>query len=196
MRIGIDIDGVLAQFDPPFAELLTFLTNRPCNVGEPDQWEWPRQHGFSEKEEAAAWDYITAHPTWWATLERYPDAFADLRALEAAGWDLYFITARRTPYVKDISAAWLKRVYGLQHPTVLLASQKGLIAKALRLNAFIDDRADMAINVKIMSSRTRSYLRRRPHNALAQPYAERDGIILIDSFQDFVKAELGHLTNQ
>lgn len=194
MRVGIDIDGVLAKFDTPFADLLAEITGRPCQVDDPPCWEWPRLMGFTEAEENQAWRCISSDPSWWGKLEPYDDSFVDFHAFQNAGWDLYFITARRTPFVKGISEQWLRRHYRINNPTVITTSRKGLIAKALELDAHIDDAPKMVLDVKHKSGFTRTYLRTRLHNADSHDFLTKNHIILVDSVQAMFDQELERIS--
>lgn len=194
MKISIDVDGVLARFDTPFAALLTTLTGKPCEVDEPTCWEWPEQAGFTQEEQASAWRYVADHPDWWGTLPPYDDSFVDFKGLQRGGWDLYFVTARRTPFVKGVTEEWLQRHYRISNPTVITTSHKGLIAKALSMDAHIDDSPEMSLDVKMRSGFTRSYLRVRAHNAHSHDYMQRNNIILIDSVQAMFDRELERIS--
>lgn len=187
MKLAIDVDGVLAEFDGSFAALLEEQTGRPCRILEPDRWEWPHALGFSKPEEERAWQYISEHPNWWATLQSYEDSDVDFRAVERDGHDIYFVTARRTPFARFYTANWLRDVYTLYDAAVILSNDKGLICRALRIDAFLDDRPEHCIDVRLVSPKTKSYLRKRSHNAMAQKYVERDGVILTDSVETFIK---------
>lgn len=196
MKISIDVDGVLAHFDTPFAKLLTEVTGKPCDVTEPDCWEWPLQAGFSKTEEGKAWEYIRNHPHWWSDLQPYPDSFVDYRSYQKAGWDIYFVTARRLPFVKEITEEWLRRHYLVDNPTVILSGRKGLVAKAIGLDAHIDDKPENTVDVRLNSGSTRSYLRTRRQNAMAQPYLARDGVILTASVATMFDSELERLASK
>lgn len=193
MRLGIDVDGVLADWDRPFCALLAQILKKPCAFEDPDLWEWPRKRGFTKDEEATAWKFIVANPGWWLTLHPYMDSVVNFRTLEQAGWDIYFITARHTPHARRMTAAWLEMRYEIEHPMVILANDKGLVARALNLDAFIDDKPEHCIQVAVTYPRTRTYLRARKHNEPARPYLEKLGVTVTDSLQTMVDSELARL---
>lgn len=195
LKIAIDLDGVLCRFDDKFADVLALVTGKPCAIDEPDRWEWPRKLGFSREDEQKAWEHVGRHPAFWHSLSRYADSIGaiELTDLVTAGHELYFVTARHSPWTKRYSEMWLSDFCHLGTPTVLLTERKGLVCKALGIHAFIDDKPAMCVDVKLYSPKTRSYLRQRPHNLDAQTYVERDGVILTDSLQTFLQHELSRL---
>jgi uncharacterized HAD superfamily protein len=147
LRIGIDIDGVLARFDRGAYQWMLdaqdgYLIN-PTEVGIPDEsthprsWYWFQEYGFTRETEAAFWEMCRNDPAWWDTLALTSDVTA-----WATRWlnthETYFITQRpreATAVTKD----WLSR-HGFTG-TLLVAepATKGLLAQGLGLHAMVDD---------------------------------------------------------
>lgn len=152
--IGIDIDGVLANFTDSYAELFRkkFGLEFPkASSTWPTVWDWERAGGATEEQYKEVWKDITASHTFWRDLETQPDAFKFLVDISCSHHDLYFITARAGKSAKFQTERWLrKNGFNLGFPTVLISSEKGLCSKALRLDFYIDDRdeniADAAEN--------------------------------------------------
>lgn len=161
-------------------------------MDEPDTWEWPAKFGYTKQEEELAWQHIDTHPQWWLHLAVYPDANVPLVDYAAAGHALYFITARRGAHVQYVTTEWLALNYKIQ-AAVILTKQKGLFCKSLGIDAFIDDKPEMAIDVKLHSSRTRVHLRKRPHNVSVQTTLLKSNILLTDSVATFLDYELQRL---
>lgn len=191
MKLSIDIDGVLADFDRPFCTLLEDVTGRPCPYEDPDVWEWPAKRGFTNEEEGKAWNTIRTHPNWWMGLPTYPDSLLNFNELR--GVDVYFVTARSTPYAKMVTERWLKANYTIDYPTVITSKDKGLVCKALHIDAHIDDKPEHLVDIKMHAPFTRCYLRNRKHNEPARPYLAKLGVVLTDSFQTFIDSELQRL---
>lgn len=186
-RLGIDIDGVLAQFDRPFAALLNQILPHHdlppidfpvTDVTFPHLWDWDVYYmtraGISAETQqeilAEAWGAIKASTAFWATLPGYPSTGTDLTYLRACienGWDLYFITCRPGMTAKFQSEAWLmsKGLKAPFVPTVLICESgeinKPRLCKALGLDALIDDKPS---NLRGVPAETRRYLLDRPWN--------------------------------
>ena len=57
--IAVDVDGVLAAFNPAFHSLLVAQGADMLPLdGEPHVWNWPEAYGASAKEINAAWRYV------------------------------------------------------------------------------------------------------------------------------------------
>lgn len=194
MKIGLDIDGVLAKFDQPFARLLTELTGKPCDVVDPDCWEWPRKYGFSDAEESAAWTWISAHPEWWGSLPAYADAKAPYDFHSGEDHEFFFITARTGKKgVRRITEEWLQEKLGIRFPCTLLTKEKGLVCHALGIDVFVDDKPVNCTQIKFFSPKTRVYLRQRPHNHASEDLLTRLGIHLTPSVETCLNHEFTRL---
>ena len=62
MKLGFDVDGVLASFDTAFTKLLVETTKRntfrPVNHLGPTEWDWFYQDGYTQNEVKTAWHII------------------------------------------------------------------------------------------------------------------------------------------
>lgn len=155
MRIGIDIDGVLADFNTGFIERAIAVTGKdlfPARPFDIPEWNYPEHYGYSDAEISAIWENIAADSTFWLKLPPYPNAMGvleRLRVLTDMGHDIYFITSRPGVVSKRQSEIWLGTHGGdfLQTPTVLISGKKGASASALDLHAYIDDRYENVVDV-------------------------------------------------
>lgn len=148
MTLGFDVDGVLVNFIPAYQRLFCELSGR--NLFEPNDdkspicWNWPEYRGYTRDEVNAVWTHIKQSHDFWLSLAEAPGC-ATLRmcVLDLQRFhDLYFVTSRIGVDVKWQSEQWLKLHLGIEAPTVLISSQKGLCAKALKLDCYLDDNAD------------------------------------------------------
>ena len=187
MKLGFDLDGVLANYDSGFREVLEQVVRKPLSPKPPEVWEWPAALGVTEEQEQEALERVHRSPTFWADLERTP-GFDDmaLKRLQriAETDDLYFITDRPMRGAKRQSEEWLKK-FGLP-PSVLITPHKGLAAKVLNLDAYIDDRPDKCVDVTWESKTTAVYLQRRLWNRHYQPAAN---IYAVDSVMQMLDRE-------
>ena len=159
MRIGFDIDGVLADFQSVYQQLVVRLTGRDLfhsgDAENPPVWDWPEHRGYLPSEMQKVWVHIVANPHFWQSLPPTPFLLRAYDRLAALGrnrdHDLYFVTDRRGLNVKRQTENWLDRFMDIQQPTVLITPDKGGAARLLKLDAYIDDRWDNVQDVATMT---------------------------------------------
>ena len=163
--IGVDIDGVLANFNVAFAKLLQKLSGRTLVDPEsinPTEWHWPQAIGYTSKEIDACWRDIQTSSGFWAGLAPLPNVSYFLWALKRSAHDVYFATARPGLSAKHQTEVWLAH-HGYSLPTVLITEQKWVIAKALKFDAYIDDNRGNCLDVALTGG-TRVYMPRAGYN--------------------------------
>jgi 5'(3')-deoxyribonucleotidase len=191
--IGVDIDGVLAEFNSGFAARLRAVTGRdllPEDITNPPVWNWPTHFGYTEQEVSKAWDDCWQDPEFWLNLDAigWVDMFfEDLAELDA---DVYFITDRKGINVKLQTECWLQE-YGCEAPTVLIAGDKGPLAKALRLTHFLDDR-DKNCQAVAEATDTQVFLLDRNYNRPSQSMLKAAGVTVLTERQQFLEALNGN----
>lgn len=146
-KLGVDLDGVLANFTDAYAKLATERTGiqfPKMSADWPRSWYWDRDAGVSKEDEKAIWQEITEGNTFWYRLEPLPGAHDTIRCLEKLvrqGHDVYFITNRMGRQAKTQTEQWLYNL-GMNYPTVLVASDKLPIIKSLGIDFYIDDKPE------------------------------------------------------
>lgn len=170
MRIGIDVDGVLANFVEAYERLVIeesgvdlFGENKwpvvPCT------WNWPEHYGYSKDlmdfVNGPVWRRIKTSPNFWRLLR--PLIGAEELTISSEH-DVYFITDRAGVQVKRQTEAWLREHFW-GNSTVLISKFKGEAAKALSLDLYVDDRWDNIRSVELISPATKAVLLDRPYNA-------------------------------
>ena len=169
MRIGCDVDGVLADFNTGFAALLHYLTGR-STINTFSTWTWPEDAGFTAEEISKAWDEVNRSSQWW--LSRYPLPGTEEFLRRLAEHDAYFITDRTGSTAKQQTEKWLIRL-GVSCPTVLISGAKAILTIGLRLDLFVEDKFQNAEEIGLVA---RSYLLDRPYNrARPVPHVHRIG---------------------
>lgn len=174
MRIGIDVDGVLADFNSSFINRVIDVTGRdlfPARPFDITTWNYPEFYGYTPEENTAVWQGIETDRTFWEYLGPYATTNEFLLTLhdrhKYSGDDLYFITSRPGMDAKQQTEQWLKNywpVAAMPIPTVLISSQKGRCVQALKIDTYVDDRDANVIDVKAHAPSCRTFLLDRPWN--------------------------------
>jgi hypothetical protein len=138
LRVGIDLDGVLADFRGAFREAAGALASDVpgSSASEPTV--------FSEADMKRAWKRVSARANWWVGLRAYePDQIPRLYALARRGkWEVYFLTKRPATQGDTVQfqTQWWLEQHGFYLPAVLtVPGSRGEIANALHLDIVVDD---------------------------------------------------------
>lgn len=192
--IGVDLDGVVCDFNRGYRKALIDASGRDLFIGETDPpcWNYAQAYGYSKDEDTAAWKHMTASSTFWASLRPLPGVADFLFALDASTrFDtpparVYFITSRPGIDAKGQSERWLQSM-GYECPTVLIVGvragdvDKGLLASALGLTHFIDDKPENVLAVKgTRGSACQVYCPQRRYNEREQPWLRAKGVVTGD----------------
>jgi 5'(3')-deoxyribonucleotidase len=194
MKIGIDVDGVLANFNESFIDRIIEVTGKDLFPPRPfdiPTWHYPQHYGYTEAEmdfaDGPVWKSVKKDPTFWYLLQPYLGVPEFLSTLDSGDHEIYFVTNRAGIQVKAQTESWLEfHGFGLRtpnfgFPTVLISSDKGTIAKALRLDLYIDDNDDNCLAVHHDSTGTKMVQLARPWNH------SHTGLIRVESLDDFAK---------
>ena len=197
MKIGWDVDGVLAEFTSAYQRLVIEHAGgvnlfHPGDDKTPPCWNWPEFRGYDAETVGRVWDTIKGSHDFWMNLgEASGCSTLRLVILDLLRHhDVYFVTNRTGRDAKWQTEQWLILHLGIERPTVLLTADKGLVAKALSLGCYIDDYLGNAIGVVEQSPSTRTYLLDLPYNRDGQP---DKGFTRVKSVGAFLDAEITRL---
>ena len=160
MKIGIDVDGVMAD---TLHAILTQLN---------PAWDITKgwQGGLSKEEYAEVWNKAKSIRNFWAhlnTVSTIDQETVELLSVALMWHDVWFITNRfetvGTSPMKQ-TKYWLYGHMNVQSPNVIVAEKKGPVAVVLKLDAFIDDNQVNCIDVLTAQPGVKVYLHTLPHN--------------------------------
>ena len=178
MMIGLDIDGVLADFITPFLQLLERRAGsgsiEPASITDPNFMQHPflTRKIISECMEAASYD-----PEFWRALAPLPTQ-AQWQTLDriSAEHQVAFITHRwvRDTYdIHRVTCDWLRH-HGVSDPVVYFTQEnKSVLVQKLKIETFIDDRHENCADVATETDAV-VFMPDRPYNrAFEHPKVRR-----------------------
>jgi 5' nucleotidase, deoxy (Pyrimidine), cytosolic type C protein (NT5C) len=201
VRIGFDMDGVLADFAGEFRHVETRLFGGAPTVAA----EAPEVEAQQEEAQAASqspremrrrrdavWNAIHRTPDFWTTLKPLdPGAVRRIHTLMVRHrWEVFFITQRPATEGQTVqrqTQRWLVE-QGFDLPSVLVISgSRGAAAGALRLNFHVDDSAQNCLDVA-SESKARPLLIVPEPDAVAEASAKRLKIGVVRSIGEALDA--------
>jgi len=196
LRIGVDLDGTLADLSSIFHEYEVTLFGKPTTdddepigpdeeAAEPTDKEKLKTAKAKSKQQEAVWSALKNTTDLWTQLKPLePGAVTALYAAASQHqWEVFFITQRPRSAgasVQRQTQAWLI-ANGFPTPSVLtLTGSRGKAAHALDLDFLIDDLPKNCIDV-ISDSKCRPILVLREPDAKTEVTAKRMGIGVVSS---------------
>jgi hypothetical protein len=174
MRIGVDVDGIIANFFSAYEDLVADIEGVdrfPARYPEalPPVWFWPEHYGYSKDTIGEAWRRIKADGSFWRTLGSLPKTAEFLEAVTARD-QVYFVTDRPGIAPQDQTAQWLIQ-HGAKRPAVIISgahANKGQVCRGLALTHYVDDKGENILDVLRESPETQVYLLAYPYNEHAR----------------------------
>lgn len=190
--LGVDIDGVLADFNQAYIDLVIKVSGRDLFPPRPfdiPTWFYPEYYGYTDEEVKLAWKEIkNSHDFWW-NLSPYAHTQSFIDDLWSLDLPTYFITQRMGPRVKEQTEEWLV-AQGAIFPTVLVSGGKGACCKVLDITHYIDDKTENCEDVRDYSPKTQAYMLKQPWNK------EIHSVPRLDHVNEWIEAIKSHKESQ
>lgn len=158
MRIGIDVDGTLADNLQAFVDVFNEKTGKQLTKTEVFDFDLSLVYGIPADEVDQVF-----HDNAERVFGEVPAMEGAREALELmknAGVELYLVTAR-PPNLRELTADWLKR-HKIPYDRLIFDPHKGEACRRHGLKVFVDDHFDNAVGVARVGSK--SVLVDAPHN--------------------------------
>ena len=188
LRIGFDLDGVVADFRTAFLEAARQIVGTEA-IGKPAT-PLPDVNAVSAVDAKRVWKVLAETPNWWLSVPPYePDQIARLYELTRRHrWEVSFLTSR-VPTAGDSvqfqSQAWLES-YGYYMPAVVtVPGSRGEIANALRLDVVVDDQLLNCLEV-VGASQTKALLLLRVGDPELEREATQRGIGILRQLDETI----------
>ena len=182
LKVGVDLDGVLANFTSAFKQEAEQVLDRRLE-GSPVNWEM--SNWMTDAEQTRVWNRIKASEDWFQLyVNPLPGVSRNIIHLDKYA-DPYFVSTRIQTAGKPIkvqSQIWLNEL-GVEYPTVVITKDKGLVCKALGIAAFIDDKPENLEDIAKESPSTQLFLQDASYN---RDYKEPKGWTRVLTFEAFV----------
>jgi hypothetical protein len=182
LRLGIDIDGVLADFRNAFRD-----TARDCLRREIVS-SAGSDNTLNHVDIDRVWNHIAQSLNWWMNVRAYePAEIAKLYALSRAlKWEVCFLTKRPASAgdAVQFQTQWWLEQQGFYLPAVItVPGSRGDLANALRLDVAIDDQFVNCAEI-IGAGTTKALLMLRDPNATMHQHAMDRGVGVVSSLAE------------
>jgi 5'(3')-deoxyribonucleotidase len=184
LKIGLDVDGVLADFAGPAMEITRALFptadihNRIWNLG------------MTNEQADAVMAYVAKQKDFYYSLQKIPGG--EYLAEAQNNHRLYFITARNGTVgmpIEEQTAHWLRWSFNIHTPTVIVTDsgkEKSALYTILKLDAFIDDKVDTVEHMR--ANACNCYVFNQPWNV---GRIDEPRVTLVNDYLKDVEEKLG-----
>jgi acetolactate synthase regulatory subunit len=178
IRVGFDVDGVVANFNKTFRD-----TARQVEGAS---------GALAADAMKRVWDHISRTPQWWLQLDAYePQQIERLyRVSRERRWEVYFMTTRPSSAgeTTQFQTQWWLESHGFALPAVLtVPGSRGDAANALKLDIAVDDRLTNCVDI-IAASRSKAILLQRNEDQTPRDQALARGIAVVSTLEAAIDA--------
>ncbi len=182
LRIGFDVDGVVADFGRGFRGACGELLGKAGDGEGADT--------LSASELKRVWKHVIGTTNWWMTLEPYEPAQVErlYKLARRHKWEVFFLTKRPQTEGDSVQfqTQWWIEHHGFYLPSVLtLPGSRGEAANALRLDVTVDDQLLECADI-ISSSTSKALLMLRELDKATYDQATSRGIGVVSSLEDAI----------
>jgi hypothetical protein len=185
LRLGVDVDGIVADFQSAFRA----LAERELGLTPGDA-----ETGLSKSDVDRLWRAVASTTNWWLDVPAYePDQIERLYAQSRkARWEVFFMTSRPPSAGDSVqlqTQVWLER-HGYFLPSVLTtpAGARGELARSVRLDLALDDRPVNCLEIISASNAKALMVLRGATEARTREAAEARGIGVVSSLAEALDA--------
>ena len=185
LRLGIDVDGVVADFRSAFRA----LAERELGIAAEDA-----ESDLTKADIDRLWRTVAATSNWWLDVPPYePEQIGRLYArVRQSRWEVFFMTSRPPSAGDSVqlqTQVWLER-HGFLLPSVLTApaGARGELARSLRLDLALDDRIVNCLEITSASNSKAVMVLRNPVETNARESAEARGVGVVSTLAEAVDA--------
>jgi len=150
LHVGIDVDGIVADFNTAFMDLFVKLTGEDrFGTPRPDITCWnysTEQFGYTKEQDRTVWQAIIRGDSFWRDLPPYKGTLEFLTTLSAMGVRVTFITSRVGQNVVGQTRDWLT-ANGYPYPEVIISSNKGDTCRRIGVTHYLDDKNENCTDV-------------------------------------------------
>ncbi len=185
MKIGLDIDGVLADSDPAFRAHLKKLFQRPFPKKDVVCFDYQQCFNFSKVQFELFWETFTRQGKW-EKIKVIPGVRKFLNQVKSK--DITVITAR-PPELKKQTIRWLKINRISYHQLIFMSRESkhhDVLLHNLKFDYFVEDRfefskdlADLGIKVLLLNY---------PWNL---KFGDYPGVTRVNTWEEISKTILG-----
>jgi hypothetical protein len=188
LRLGFDVDGVLADFRSAFRATASECLGQALDANGDGAKPTP----LTQNDVAKVWAHIARTPNWWMKVPPHePQEIARLYALaRAARWEVFFLTKRPASAGEPVQfqTQWWLELQGFYLPAVLtVPGSRGELANAMRLDLVVDDQIVNCAEV-ISAGPTRTLLMLRDPDPTLAAHATDRGIGVVSSLAETLPA--------
>jgi hypothetical protein len=189
LRVGLDIDGVVADFRTAFLDVAAEVLGRDA-IRKPSS-PLPDFDAVSPADAKRVWKVIAETPNWWLGVPSYeqPQIARLYQLARRFRWEVSFLTSR-IPSAGDSvqfqSQAWLEACGFYLPAVVTVPGSRGEMANALRLDVVVDDQFLNCLEV-VGASQTKAILILRMPDASLEQQASERGIGVVRRLEDVVE---------
>lgn len=193
LRVGLDLDGVLANFRSSFESAAA-----EAGVTVPgDDVAQATTDPLTSRDIRRVWDHVRRTPNWWIRLAPYePAQITRLYELtRRLKWEVVFVTRRPATAGDPVQfqTQWWLEQQGFFYPAVMtVPGSRGELANALRLDVLVDDQLQNCVDIIGGSTAKAILLLRDRPDTVTEGHAVSRGIGVVSSLEEAIDV-LEHL---